>query len=112
MALVVSEMLANAIDHCGEKVAMTEADLSSDVRMRVTLVLAERAWCLTVEDQGGGEPDAMRELLGSAASFDPEDDRGRGLFLMGHMVDELVVDKTDDGLGLRFRATKRYAGEA
>ena len=39
---------------------------------------------------------------------DLEDERGRGFFLLAQMVDVLAVERSDDGLGLSFRAVRRY----
>lgn len=112
LALVASELLANAIDHGGGEAAMTEADLSSDVRMRLRLELNGAIWTLCVSDQGGADPAEVVRLLASAKDFDPEDDRGRGLFLLNAMVDELEVFPNDAGDGLSFRVRKGYGGGA
>jgi len=109
IGLVVSEMLANAIDHGCAGAAMTEADLESDVRMRLTLVLSPTGWDLAVSDQCGGDAATLNEILRGAADFDPLDDRGRGMFMMRAYVDELVVAEAADGKGLTVRAMKRYA---
>jgi anti-sigma regulatory factor (Ser/Thr protein kinase) len=112
MALVASELLANAIDHGGGGAALTEADLSSDVRMRMSLVVNATRWTLSVSDQGGADPEEIQRLLANAEDFDPEDDRGRGLFLLNTMVDELEIFPNDAGDGLTFRVHKGYGGDA
>lgn len=109
IGLVVSEMLANAIDHGSAGAAMTEEDLKSDVRMRLTLRLSPTSWDLSVTDQCGGDAEVLSEILRGAADFDPLDDRGRGMFMMRAYVDELVVSKSRDGQGLTIRASKRFA---
>jgi anti-sigma regulatory factor (Ser/Thr protein kinase) len=111
IGLVASEMLANAIDHGEAGAAMTEDDLKSDVRMGLKLVISPRHWTLDVSDQCGGDAEALSEILRGAADFDPLDDRGRGMFMMRAYVDELVVAKSEDGLGLTIRAMKRNASQ-
>ena len=108
LVLVSSELLANAIDHGGGRAALTEEDLESDVRMRLRLEINSGAWHLWVTDQGGGDAAALQKLFDDADPGDPEDDRGRGLFLMRAMVDSLAVDPSPDGRGLTVRATKAY----
>ena len=106
LALVASELLANVIDHGGGEAALSEADLVSDVRMHLELEVRPERWVLSVTDRGGGEPEAVRRKLEEADGFDLEDDRGRGLFLMRAMVDELEVLANPHGDGLVLRATK------
>ena len=108
LVLIVSELLANAIDHCGNgKPAMTEHDLDGDPRMKLSLVVGDVEWRLSVSDEGGGDPTRVRNALRSAQLPDLEDERGRGFFLMSAMVDELKVDRSSDGKGLTFTAVKR-----
>jgi len=109
IGLVVSEMLANAIDHGSGCAAMTVEDLESDVRMHLCLVLSSGSWQLSVTDQCGGDAEALQQILQGAADFDPLDDRGRGLFMMRAYVDDLAVIGSHDGQGLTVRAMKRYA---
>ncbi len=106
LGLVVSELLANAIDHGGGEAAMTEEELQTRARMRMHFELGAQRWILSVTDQGGGDPEMVRRLLDEAPAL--EDDRGRGLFLMRKMVDEVAVLPSADGQGLTFRATKRH----
>ncbi len=108
LALVLSELLANAIDHGGGGAALTEDDLSSDVRMRATLTIDGSHWMLSVTDQGGGDPDGVNETLAGDCAFDIEDDRGRGLFLLKASVDALHAERSADGDGLTFHAKKAY----
>lgn len=109
LVLIVSELLANAIDHCGGKPAMTERDLEGDPRMRLSLVVGEEEWLLSVSDEGGGDPSRVRHALRSAQLPDLEDERGRGLYLMRQMVDSMEVVRSADGRGLTFRITRRHA---
>ncbi len=55
LVLIVSELLANAVDHGGAP-AMTELELEGDPRMRLTLVIGEHEWRLSVSDENGGDP--------------------------------------------------------
>jgi anti-sigma regulatory factor (Ser/Thr protein kinase) len=110
LVLVVSELLANAIDHCGNGAALTAEDLTSDSRMRMSLVVGEREWILAVSDEGGGDPARVGRALRSAQLPDLEDERGRGLFLIRQMVDTMEVDRSGDGRGLTIRVSRRHAG--
>lgn len=109
LQFVAGELLDNAVDHGGGNAAREEADLQSDVRMKMRLTLGEGCWTVSIEDQGGGEPELMRALIEPEDGFpDLEDERGRGFFLIAQMVDDLKVEKSTDGLGLAFIATKRF----
>ena len=109
LVLIVSELLANAIDHSGDEPAMTEHDLKGDPRMRLALVIGEIEWRLSVSDEGGGDPARVRAALRSAQLPDLEDERGRGLYLMRQMVDSMEVDRSSDGRGLTFVIQRRHA---
>jgi anti-sigma regulatory factor (Ser/Thr protein kinase) len=109
LVLIVSELLANAIDHGGTG-AMHEHELEGDPRMRLTLVIGQVEWVLSVTDEGGGDPGRVRNALRSAQLPDLEDERGRGLYLMRQMVDSMEVDPSADGRGLTFRIRRRHAG--
>ena len=108
MILIASELLGNAIDHGGGEAAMTEEDLTSDVRMQLAFEMDGERWTLSVTDEGGGDLEEVKKLLGTADFFDLEHDRGRGLFLLKAGVDELDVEASPSGKGLIFRAVKRY----
>jgi anti-sigma regulatory factor (Ser/Thr protein kinase) len=112
LVLMVSELLANAIDHGGGAAAMNETELDGDPRMKLAFTLREHDWTLTVSDQGGGDPERVKKLLGNCRDGVPDldDDRGRGLFLMAQMVDSLDVEKSADGRGLTFRIVRRHDG--
>jgi anti-sigma regulatory factor (Ser/Thr protein kinase) len=110
LVLIVSELLANAVDHGGGTPAMTEHDLADNSRMRLVLVIGAREWLLTVTDEGGGDPGRVRRAIRSAQLPDLEDERGRGLYLMRQMVDSMEVDLSSDGRGLTFRIKRRHAG--
>ena len=111
LEFVAGELLDNAVDHGGGNAAMDESDLERDVRMTLRLSLDNGSWRLEVADQGGGLPDDVRALLEPSDDLpDLEDERGRGFFLLKQMVDRIEVDRSDDGLGLSFRALRSYAG--
>lgn len=110
LVLIVSELLANAVDHSGGTPAMTEQDLSHNTRMHLQLVIGTREWVLSVSDEGGGDPARVGRAIRSAQLPDLEDERGRGLYLMRQMVDSMEVDRSADGRGLTFRILRRHAG--
>lgn len=107
LLLVVSELLANGIDHGGGDAAMTEDDLEDDVRVTLHFVLRAGEWSLSVSDRGGGDPEEVRRYMRSQVP-DLEDERGRGLFLLASMVDRMEVERSADGLGLTLTATKHH----
>ncbi len=110
LVLVVSELLANAIDHGGGRAALTEGDLNGDPRMKLVFTLREDEWTLSVTDEGGGDPERVRALIAPGRLPDLDDDRGRGLFLLAQMLDRLEVEKSPDGRGLTFHVAKRHGG--
>lgn len=110
LVLIVSELLANAVDHGQATPAMTEQDLERDARMRMVLVIGTEEWRLAVSDEGGGDPTRLRQAIRSAQLPDLEDERGRGFYLMRQLVDSLEVDPSTDGRGLTFRIVRRHAG--
>ncbi|TDJ66688.1 MAG: hypothetical protein E2O39_16060 [Planctomycetota bacterium] len=109
LEFVAGELLDNAVDHGGGGSAMELSDLRSDVRMTLHVEIRERAWVVRVGDQGGANPDEMRDLISPPDGLpDLEDERGRGFFLLSQMVDRILVSKSEDGLGLEFEVSKRY----
>ena len=112
LELITSELLGNAVDHGGGESAMDESDLKRSVRMKLALEVEDAGWRLQVSDQGGGDPAEMESLIHPDGFPDLEDERGRGFFLMGEMVDELSVEKSADGLGLSFIAVRRFGQPA
>jgi len=108
LVLIVSELLANAIDHGGNG-AMTHHELQGNPRMRLALVIGDHEWVLSVTDEGGGDPNRVRSAIKSAQLPDLEDERGRGLYLMHQMVDSMQVDSSADGRGLTFQLKRRHA---
>lgn len=110
LLLVLSELLANAVDHGGGGRAMQEEDGATPVRMRALVALGEASWSVSVTDEGGGDPGPLRALVESDEPPDLEDERGRGFFLMKELTDTLAVERSDDGRGLVVVATKHYEG--
>ena len=110
LEFVTGELLDNAVDHGGGEAARELEDLPrADVRMTLFLSVEGGRWQVRIGDQGGGDPQAIRPLLDPPDGIpDLDDDRGRGFFLLAGMVDELAVDRSQDGLGLEFRAAKRF----
>jgi len=106
--LVVSELLANVIDHGGGGAALTEEAGNSAARMQMGFWIEGDEWCLEVTDHGGGDPAELRALLAAEGTPDLDDDRGRGLFLLAQMVDRLEADRSEDGDGITFRARRRF----
>ena len=111
LEFVVGELLDNAVDHGGGGAARRLEDLRSDVRMhlvvRVSVDDAAPTWSVRVEDQGGGEPAAVRAMITPEDGIpDLEDERGRGGFLLAQMVDESDVARSGDGRGLMLEARR------
>jgi anti-sigma regulatory factor (Ser/Thr protein kinase) len=109
LVLIVSELLANAIDHGNGPPAMTENDLAGDPRMKLVLSIRPRDWLLAVTDENGGDATRLQQAVRNAQLPDLNDERGRGLYLMRQMVDSMEVDKSADGRGLTFRVVRRHA---
>ena len=104
LLLVASELVGNAVDHGGGGAALDTDDHRS--RMKLALELSPGGWVLQVSDQGGGRPEVLRELIQPSGPPDLEDERGRGFFLIGQMVDRISVELSEDGAGLRLVAEK------
>jgi len=111
LVLVVAELLSNAVDHGGGGGAVDMSELVGDVRMGLELELDDQGWSVAVRDQGNGDAakvarrmlaDDLPHLLG---------ERGRGLYLLQSMVDQLTVDARTDGRGLVVRARKSVGGD-
>ena len=110
LVLVASELLSNAVDHGGGNAAMEERDLERPVHVLLDLHIAGTGWWLEIADEGGGEPEEVAALLHPDSPPDLEDERGRGFYLLGQMVDSLEVRRRVDGRGLILRAERRGSG--
>jgi anti-sigma regulatory factor (Ser/Thr protein kinase) len=109
LLLVAAELLSNAVDHGGGGGAVHEPG-DEGARMRLALRVAGGSWRLEVSDEGGGDAATVRELIQPNGLPDLEDERGRGFFLIGQMVDEIGVQATSDGRGLTLRCVRRLPG--
>jgi serine/threonine-protein kinase RsbW len=101
--LVFTEICNNAVEHGG-------ATPKKPLRVRGSIV----GGTLVLEVlEGGGERAEGLDLAASRAVTPPapEDERGRGLFLIRAFVDELRIDRTRDG-HLRIRLRKSIRGGA
>lgn len=115
LEFVVGELLDNAVDHGGGGAARELEDLNDDVRMRLVVRVdvgeTSTRWSVRVEDQGGGEPAAVRAMIEPEDGIpDLEDERGRGFFLLAQMVDALDVQTSVDGKGLALVARRTLDG--
>ena len=105
---VSSELLSNAVDHGGGNSAMEEKDAPPNVRVQFQLRVEQGGWEMRVSDQGGGDPARVQALIADPDLPGPEDERGRGFFLLNSMLAALIVERSEDGKGLVFIAQKRY----
>jgi len=108
LEFVASELLSNAVDHGGGQAAMEESDAPPNVRMQLHLRVQPDGWQMRVSDQGGGDPARVQALIEDPDLPGPDDERGRGFFLLKSMLAELTVERSEDGQGLVFIAQKRY----
>ena len=112
LQLAVGELVDNAVDHGGGGAAQSLADLGTSVRVRLVVRIGDeagagRAWAVRVDDQGGGDVDALESFIRPEGGVpNLEDERGRGLFLLGQMVDHLEVGVSPDGKGLSLEASQ------
>ena len=109
MLLVLSELLANAVDHGGGEAAMEGS--ANGTRMRAVVQLDDDRWTVRVVDEGGGDPEAIRAVLESDGMPDLEDERGRGFFLMKELTDDLSVELSESGRGLTILAMRHYKSD-
>ena len=106
LVLVAAELLSNAVDHGGGEAALSNADLHGAARMHMRLALAGPRWDLEVVDRGDGDVEGMRAKLGAHREPAPEQERGRGIFLVAQMVDRIEVDRGEGGHGVRVRVSR------
>lgn len=83
--LVLTEALANAIEHAGEK--------ESAESIRISIHLEDKNLCIEVHDRGCGFD------LTEVECPNPEElcERGRGIFLIRAFMDTVDYHKTDSG---------------
>jgi anti-sigma regulatory factor (Ser/Thr protein kinase) len=108
LEFVASELLSNAVDHGGGHAAMEESEAPPNVRVQFFLRVQPDGWEMRVTDQGGGDAVRVQALIEDPDLPGPEDERGRGFFLLKSMLAGLVVERSEDGRGLVFIAQKRY----
>lgn len=109
LALVLSELLSNAVDHGGGGAARDGDELDGPVGVTLRLWLGDGDWAVEVDDEGAGDAARLAELLAGDPQFALEDERGRGFFLVREMVDALSVRPGAGGLGVCVRA-ERHRG--
>ena len=112
LLFVASELLSNAVDHGGGGSAMEESEAPPSVRVQFLLRVRPDGWEMRVSDQGGGDPERVQALIDDQDLPGPEDERGRGFFLLKSMLEGLAVERSEDGLGLAFIARRRYESPA
>lgn len=105
---VASELLSNAVDHGGGHAAMEEDDAPPDVRVLLEVLVRPEDWVMRVSDQGGGDPVRVQALIEDPDLPGAVDERGRGFFLLKSMLEEIKVERSDDGQGLVFIARGRH----
>ena len=103
LVLVADELLSNAVDHGA---GAATPDQPTGPRMQLVLSVHAGTWRLDVTDQGRGDPAVLRELIHPEGLPDLEDERGRGFFLIGQMVDRIEVEVSSAGLGLTLSVTR------
>jgi anti-sigma regulatory factor (Ser/Thr protein kinase) len=103
LLLVASELLANVVDHGG----LEPARGSDPPRMQLMLGVGHGAWRLEVTDEGVGDPETLRRLIRPGGPPDLEDERGRGLFLIAQMVDEISIEPNPAGRGVSLRVRRK-----
>lgn len=108
LEFVASELLSNAVDHGGGGSAMEESEAPAHVRVLFVLRVEPGAWEMRVSDQGGGDPARVQALIDDQDLPGPEDERGRGFFLLKSMLEILQVERSEDGQGLVFIARGRF----
>lgn len=112
LEFVASELVSNAVDHGGGLGVREEADSTFGAQMHLRLRVAGGEWILSVADMGGGDPEVVRQHIASGEEPDVEGFRGRGLYLLAQMLDRLEVERSRDGRGLQFTASKRWGASA
>ena len=110
LEFVAGELIDNAIDHGGGGGAREACDAREDAQVDTHLHVGADRWVLTVADSGGALDLELQERIGESASgaLAPLGERGRGLFLLSEMVDDMDVCAREGGRGVIFRVEKAY----
>lgn len=98
--LVLTEAIANAIEHADQDEAIEQADRDDVHKMvRVSIHLEDNDLCIQVYDQGRGFDLSKVPCLG------PEElcERGRGIFFIRALMDSVDYRKTESGNVLEMR---------
>jgi anti-sigma regulatory factor (Ser/Thr protein kinase) len=113
LEFVAGELIDNAIDHGGGEGAREVSEVQKGAQVDTHLHVAPDRWVLTVADSGGELDLELRNLMGESegGEFDPLGERGRGLYLLRTMVDDLNVCAREGGRGVIFRVEKAHGTE-
>lgn len=84
--LVLTEAMANAIKHANKN------DPTKDVH--ITINVSEHNLCIKVYDQGQGFDISKKNTL---VAPDPQDDHGRGIFLINALMDSVTYQQCNTG---------------
>lgn len=113
LEFVAGELIDNAIDHGGGEGARDVSDAQKGAQVDTHLHVAPDRWVLTVADSGGKLDLELQSRMaeGDAGALDPLGERGRGLFLLTKMVDEMNVCAREGGRGVMFRVEKSHGAQ-
>ncbi|HIF42006.1 MAG TPA: ATP-binding protein [Planctomycetes bacterium] len=110
LEFVAGELIDNAIDHGGGEGAREVSDAQEGVHVDTHLHVAPDRWVLTVADSEGELDPELKSRVGEGESsaLDPLGERGRGLFLLMKMVDDMDVCTREGGRGVMFRVERAH----
>lgn len=109
LEFVAGELIDNAIDHGGGEGAREVSEAQTGAQVDTHLHVAPDRWVLTVADSGGElDLELQNSMRESAGTLDPLGERGRGLFLLTTMVDDMDVCAREGGRGVMFRVEKAH----
>jgi len=101
LEFVAGELLTNAVDHGGGRGALDASEWEGGAHMQLWLECRGQGWRLQVDDEGGGDPAVLRELMSPIDDVpDLDDERGRGFFLLRSMLDSLRAEGARSGTGV------------
>ena len=109
LEFVAGELIDNAIDHGGGEGAREVSDAQEGAQVDTHLHVAADRWVLTVADSGGElDLELQNSMRESVGALDPLGERGRGLFLLTTMVDDMNVCAREGRRGVMFRVEKAH----